>query len=470
MKIKTRFAPSPTGFLHVGGARTALYAWLFAKAQTGDFVLRIEDTDLERSTQAAKDAILEGMRWLGLDWQAGPYYQTQRMERYQHYIEQLVAAGHVYRCYCSHERLDAMREQQKQQGQKPRYDGHCLTHTDHAPDASYVLRFKTPRTGSVVFHDHVRGRVEIANSELDDLIIARSDGSPTYNFCVVIDDWEMEITHVIRGEDHLNNTPRQIHILQALQAPIPEYAHVAMILGDDGTKLSKRHGAVSVMQYRDDGYLPDALLNYLVRLGWSNGDQEIFSRAQMQTLFSLDAINKAASAFNTDKLNWLNHHYIKSLPAAEVAQHLQWHVDQLGLDTSQGPALADVVQVLAERHDNLKSMAAACGYFYQCYDEFEATAAKKHLRPVAKEPLSLVQQQLQQIQDWQPETIAAAISATTEALQIGLGKVGMPLRVAVTGGGQSPALEHTLFLIGQAETVQRIDKALKFIAIREKEA
>lgn len=470
MKIKTRFAPSPTGFLHVGGARTALYAWLFAKAQTGDFVLRIEDTDLERSTQAAKDAILEGMRWLGLDWQAGPYYQTQRMERYQHYIEQLVAAGHVYRCYCSHERLDAMREQQKQLGQKPRYDGHCLTHTDHASDASYVLRFKTPRTGSVVFQDHVRGRVEIANSELDDLIIARSDGSPTYNFCVVIDDWEMEITHVIRGEDHLNNTPRQINILQALQAPIPEYAHVAMILGDDGTKLSKRHGAVSVMQYRDDGYLPDALLNYLVRLGWSHGDQEIFSRAQMQTLFSLDAINKAASAFNSDKLNWLNHHYIKSLPAAEVAQHLQWHVDQLGLDTAQGPALADVVQVLAERHDNLKSMAAACGYFYQCYDEFEAAAAKKHLRPVAKEPLSFVQQQLQQIQDWQPETIAAAISATTEALQIGLGKVGMPLRVAVTGGGQSPALEHTLFLIGQAETVQRIDRALKFIAIREKEA
>ena len=327
MKIKTRFAPSPTGYLHVGGARTALYSWLFSRHLGGEFVLRIEDTDLERSTQEAIDAIMDGMNWLNLDWDEGPYFQTKRFDRYNAVIDQMLDAGTAYRCYCSKERLEALREAQMANGEKPRYDGHCRdSQCTHGADEPSVVRFRNPQEGSVIFDDKIRGPIEFSNQELDDLIIRRTDGSPTYNFCVVIDDWDMEITHVIRGEDHINNTPRQINILKALGAPVPEYAHVSMILGDDGKKLSKRHGAVGVMQYRDDGYLPEALLNYLVRLGWSHGDQEIFSIEEMTQLFTLDAVSKSASAFNTEKLQWLNHHYINSLPPEQVAVHLSWHV------------------------------------------------------------------------------------------------------------------------------------------------
>ncbi len=359
MTVKTRFAPSPTGYLHVGGARTALYSWLFAQHMQGEFVLRIEDTDLERSTQEAIDAIMDGMNWLGLKWDEGPYYQTKRFDRYKELVAQLQAEDKAYKCYCSTERLEKMREEQMANGEKPRYDGRCR-HLAEAPagDVPFVIRFKNPEDGSVSFEDHVRGHVEFQNKELDDLIIQRSDGSPTYNFCVVVDDWDMGITHVVRGEDHVNNTPRQINILKALGAPIPEYAHVSMILGDDGKKLSKRHGAVSVMQYRDEGYLPEALLNYLVRLGWSHGDQEVFSMEEMIKLFSLDAINKAASAFNTDKLNWLNNHYIRSLDPQYVAQHLAWHMADQGIDTSKGPALAEVIKALGERVNTLKELAA----------------------------------------------------------------------------------------------------------------
>jgi glutamyl-tRNA synthetase len=325
MKVKTRFAPSPTGLLHIGGARTALYSWLFAKSQGGEFVLRIEDTDTERSTQAAIDAIMEGMTWLGFDWDEGPYYQTKRFDRYNQLIDQLLAEGKAYKCYCSKERLETLREGQMANGEKPRYDGRCRdSHEHHADDEPYVVRFRNPQEGSVVFDDHVRGRIEFANTELDDLIIRRTDGVPTYNFCVVVDDWDMQITQVVRGEDHINNTPRQINIYHALGAPVPEFAHVSMILGDDGAKLSKRHGAVGVMQYRDDGYLPEAVLNYLVRLGWSHGDQEIFSREEMIKLFSLDNISKSASAFNTEKLKWLNNHYIRTMDPVYVASHLEW--------------------------------------------------------------------------------------------------------------------------------------------------
>lgn len=327
MTTKTRFAPSPTGFLHVGGARTALYSWLQARANNGEFVLRIEDTDIERSTQAACDAILEGMNWLGLTWDEGPYYQTKRFDRYNEIIAQMLEKGTAYKCYCSRERIDALRESQAANGEAQKYDGCCRDLPARETDEPFVVRFKNPIGGSVVFDDHVRGRIEFSNDALDDLIIARTDGVPTYNFCVVVDDWDMGITCVVRGEDHINNTPRQINILKALGAPIPEYAHVSMILGDDGAKLSKRHGAVSVMQYRDDGYLPEALLNYLVRLGWSHGDQEIFSLEEMKQFFKLSDINKAASAFNTDKLVWLNQHYIKSLDPEYVATHLQWHMD-----------------------------------------------------------------------------------------------------------------------------------------------
>ncbi|WP_116473846.1 glutamate--tRNA ligase [Zobellella maritima] len=467
MTVKTRFAPSPTGFLHVGGARTALYSWLYARHQQGEFVLRIEDTDLERSTQEAIDAILEGMNWLGLSWDEGPYYQTRRFDRYNALIDQLLAEGKAYKCYCSKERLEALREQQMAAGEKPRYDGTCRHgNTEHATDVPCVVRFKNPEEGSVVFDDHVRGRIEIANRELDDLIIRRTDGAPTYNFCVVVDDWDMEITHVVRGEDHINNTPRQINIYRALGAPVPEFAHVSMILGDDGAKLSKRHGAVSVMQYRDDGYLPQALLNYLVRLGWSNGDQEIFSLEEMIELFSLDAISKSASAFNTDKLLWLNQHYIKTLPADEVAGHLVWHMNEQGIVFEQGPSLAEVVTLYAERCNTLKELAAQSRYLFEDFAEFEAAAAKKHLRPVAGEPLALVRAKLAELADWQAPAIHEAINAAAAELELGMGKVGMPLRVAVTGVGQSPAIDGVIALLSKERVLARIDMALAFIAER----
>lgn len=466
MTIKTRFAPSPTGYLHVGGARTALYSWLHARANKGEFVLRIEDTDLERSTQAAVDAILEGMEWLGLNWDEGPYYQTKRFDRYNEVIAKLLEEGKAYKCYCSKERLEALREGQAAKGERQKYDGCCRDAAPRDTDKPYVIRFKMPQDGSVVFDDHVRGRIEIANEELDDLIIARSDGTPTYNFCVVVDDWDMGITCVIRGEDHINNTPKQINILKALGAPIPEYAHVAMILGDDGAKLSKRHGAVSVMQYRDDGYLPEALLNYLVRLGWSHGDQEIFSLDEMVQYFKLDDINKSASAFNTEKLQWLNQHYIKTLDPEYVAGYLQWHMQDQQIDTSNGPALSAVVTALAERSKTLKEMAEHSRYFYEDFAEFEETAAKKHLRGVAMEPLKLVQQKLAALPEWTQEAVHQAIEETAAELEVGMGKVGMPLRVAVTGVGQSPSLDITLFLIGKARCEQRISKAVEFVAAR----
>lgn len=466
MTVVTRFAPSPTGYLHVGGARTALYSWLVAKAAGGKFVLRIEDTDRERSTQPAIDAILEGMEWLGLNWDEGPYYQTKRFDRYNHYIDKLLAEDKAYKCYCSTERLEKMRDEQMANGEKPRYDGHCRDNPNVSGD-KFVVRFRNPQEGSVKFDDHIRGHIEFANTELDDLIIARSDGTPTYNFCVVIDDWEMNITHVVRGEDHINNTPRQINILQALGAPVPEYAHVSMILGDDGKKLSKRHGAVSVMQYRDDGYLPAAVLNYLVRLGWSHGDQEIFSVDEMIKLFSLDDVNKAASAFNTEKLNWLNQHYMKSLPVEQVVPYLQWHFTDQAIDVSQGPALEKLIPLMADRVKTLKEMAAQSRYFYDEYEAFDADAAKKHLRPVAREALEAVQDRLASLNTWNAESIQAAIHQTAEDLGVGMGKVGMPLRVAVTGSGNSPSLDVTLELIPQEQVVGRIARAISYIIERE---
>ncbi|MFP2423800.1 glutamate--tRNA ligase [Pseudescherichia vulneris] len=468
MKIKTRFAPSPTGYLHVGGARTALYSWLFARNHGGEFVLRIEDTDLERSTPEAIEAIMDGMNWLSLEWDEGPYFQTKRFDRYNAVIDDMLVAGTAYKCYCSKERLEALREEQMANGEKPRYDGRCRHgHEHHAADEPCVVRFANPQDGSVIFDDQIRGPIEFSNQELDDLIIRRTDGSPTYNFCVVVDDWDMEITHVIRGEDHINNTPRQINILKALNAPVPVYAHVSMINGDDGKKLSKRHGAVSVMQYRDDGYLPEALLNYLVRLGWSSGDQEIFTREEMISLFSLNAVSKSASAFNTEKLQWLNHHYINTLAPEYVATHLQWHIEQENIDTRNGPQLSELVKLLGERCKTLKEMAASCRYFYEEFDEFDADAAKKHLRPVARQPLEVVRDKLNTITDWTAENVHHAIQATADELEVGMGKVGMPLRVAVTGAGQSPGLDVTVHAIGKSRSVVRINKALAFIAERE---
>lgn len=468
MKIKTRFAPSPTGYLHVGGARTALYSWLFARNHGGEFVLRIEDTDLERSTPEAIEAIMDGMNWLSLEWDEGPYFQTKRFDRYNAAIDEMLVAGTAYKCYCSKERLEALREEQMANGEKPRYDGRCRHgHEHHADNEPCVVRFANPQDGFVIFDDQIRGPIEFSNQELDDLIIRRTDGSPTYNFCVVVDDWDMEITHVIRGEDHINNTPRQINILKALNAPVPVYAHVSMINGDDGKKLSKRHGAVSVMQYRDDGYLPEALLNYLVRLGWSSGDQEIFTREEMIKLFSLGAVSKSASAFNTEKLQWLNHHYINSMAPEYVATHLQWHIEQEKIDTRTGPQLSELVTLLGERCKTLKEMAASCHYFYEEFDAFDADAAKKHLRPVARQPLEVVRDKLEAITEWTAENVHHAIQATADELEVGMGKVGMPLRVAVTGAGQSPGLDVTVHAIGKSRSVARINKALAFIAERE---
>ncbi|WP_263070417.1 glutamate--tRNA ligase [Enterobacter huaxiensis] len=468
MKIKTRFAPSPTGYLHVGGARTALYSWLFARHNKGEFVLRIEDTDLERSTPEAIEAIMDGMNWLNLEWDEGPYFQTKRFDRYNAVIDEMLVAGTAYKCYCSKERLDALREEQMANGEKPRYDGRCRhDHSEHAADEPCVVRFANPQDGSVIFDDQIRGPIEFSNQELDDLIIRRTDGSPTYNFCVVVDDWDMEITYVIRGEDHINNTPRQINILKALNAPVPVYAHVSMINGDDGKKLSKRHGAVSVMQYRDDGYLPEALLNYLVRLGWAHGDQEIFSREEMIDLFALSSVSKSASAFNTDKLLWLNHHYINTMQPEYVATYLQWHIEQANIDTRTGPELAELVKLLGERCKTLKEIAENCRYFYEEFDEFDADAAKKHLRPVARQPLEVVRDKLAALTDWTAENVHHAIQATADELEVGMGKVGMPLRVAVTGAGQSPGLDVTVHAIGRSRSVARINKALDFIAARE---
>ncbi|MFU2080055.1 glutamate--tRNA ligase [Avibacterium endocarditidis] len=463
VKVRTRFAPSPTGYLHVGGARTALYSWLFAKHNQGEFVLRIEDTDLERSTPEATQAILEGMEWLNLAWDHGPYYQTKRFDRYNQVIDQMLEQGLAYRCYCSKERLENLRNEQEKNKEKPRYDGYCLHHAPENPDAPHVVRFKNPQEGSVVFDDAVRGRIEISNSELDDLIIRRTDGSPTYNFCVVIDDWDMGITHVVRGEDHINNTPRQINILKALNAPIPTYAHVSMILGDDGQKLSKRHGAVSVMQYRDDGFLPEALLNYLVRLGWGHGDQEIFSVEEMIKLFELTQVSKSASAFNTEKLLWLNHHYIRELPPEYVAKHLAWHYQHQGIDTSNGPALSEIVVMLGERCKTLKEMAAASRYFFEDFDHFDESAVKKHFKSGAVEALEKVKEKLTALSQWTAEPIHQAIEQTAEELGVGMGKVGMPLRVAVTGTGQSPSMDVTLVGIGRDRSLARIQKAIDFI-------
>ena len=467
MSVVTRFAPSPTGYLHVGGARTALYSWLYAKSQGGEFVLRIEDTDIERSTEEAKQAILDGMQWLGLSWDKGPYLQTERFDRYKELINQLLDEGKAYKCFMTSEELDQIREEQKARGEKPRYPGTWRDRTDHPKDEPYAIRFKNPLEGTVVIHDHIRGKIEISNTELDDLVIQRSDGTPTYNFCVVVDDWDMGITHVVRGEDHINNTPRQINILEALGAPVPYYAHVSMILGDDGKKLSKRHGAVSVMQYRDDGFLPQAVLNYLVRLGWAHGDQEIFSLSEMIEHFSLDAIGQSASAFNTEKLIWLNQHYMKTMPVSEVATFAKWHFAEQGIDLSGGPTLENVVAIQADRVKTLKEMAQISRYFYEDFSEFDEKAAKKHLRPVAKDPLLAVKAKLMAIDSWTPENIQAAINDTAEELEVGMGKIGMPLRVAVTGGGNSPSLDVTLNLLSKHKVEQRIDKAVTFISNRE---
>ena len=466
MTVRTRFAPSPTGYLHVGGARTALFSWLYAKKTNGQFVLRIEDTDRERSTDESVQAIFDGMEWLGLAHDEGPFFQTDRFPRYLEIIQQLLDQGDAYHCYCSAEEVEAMREEQRANKQKPRYNGRCRHRTEAIEGVKPVVRFKNPEQGEVVFDDLVRGTIAISNTELDDLIIARSDGTPTYNLTVVVDDLDMNMTHIIRGDDHINNTPRQINIMNALGAKAPQFAHVPMILGDDGARLSKRHGAVSVMQYRDEGFLPEALLNYLVRLGWSHGDQELFSREEMIDLFDIKDVNRTASAFNTEKLLWINQQYIMNSEPERLVQPLADQLKTLGCDVEAGPDLLEIVKTQQERAKTLKEMAEKSLMFYQNYDEFDEKAAKKNLKAAALEPLEMMLAKFEQLNDWTKEPLHQVILITAEALELKLGKVAQPLRVALSGTSVSPALDATLFLLGKETSLKNIKKAIEFIKVK----
>ncbi len=463
--IKTRFAPSPTGVLHLGGARTALFCWLYTKKMNGSFVLRIEDTDLERSTPESVDAILDGMSWLGLDYDEGPYYQTKRFDRYHEIIDQLIEQGDAYYCECSKQRLETLRESQMAAKQKPRYDG-CCRDLGLQPDPAKtgVVRFRNPAQGVVSFNDHVKGRIDVNNSELDDLIIKRSDGSPTYNLSVVVDDMDMNISHVLRGDDHVNNTPRQINILRALKAPVPEYAHVPMILGDDGKRLSKRHGAVGVMEYFEAGYLPQALLNYLVRLGWSHGDQEIFSLQEMIDLFSLDALNRAPSSFNTEKLNWINQQYLMSLPLAEIVALVRQRLERLELDHDPDFDLATIVDLYRQRVVTINELVDSIGYCFQEFEHYDDKAANKVLKAPALEPLQRALRLFSGLESWDAASIHAVIETITEELEVGMGKVGQPLRVAVTGGSFSPPIDQTIELLGKPRSIARIQRAIDYIS------
>ena len=463
--IRTRFAPSPTGVLHVGGARTALFCWLFSKKMGGKFVLRIEDTDLERSTPESVQAILDGMSWLGLDYDEGPFYQTRRFDRYNEVIEQLIEQGDAYYCECSKQRLDQLREAQMSARQKPRYDG-CCRDLGLAPEPgkSMVVRFRNPQDGVISFDDHVKGEIRVSNAELDDLIIRRSDGSPTYNLSVVVDDMDMNITHVLRGDDHVNNTPRQINILRALGAAVPEFAHVPMILGDDGKRLSKRHGAVGVMEYFDAGYLPQAMLNYLVRLGWSHGDQEIFSEQEMIDKFSLDALNRSPSSFNTEKLNWINQQYLMSLPLEQIVELVYQRLDRLGIGHDPGLDLHSIVDLYRQRVVTINQLVDSIAFCFQDFESYDEKAAGRALKAPALEPLQRARILFEALESWDAASIHDVIQRITEELEIGMGKIGQPLRVAVTGGSFSPPIDQTLELLGRERSVARIDRAIDYIS------
>jgi glutamyl-tRNA synthetase len=466
MSVVTRFAPSPTGLLHIGGVRTALFSWLYARHHHGKFILRIEDTDRERSTDEAVRVILEGMRWLGLDADEGPYYQTQRYDRYRTVLGQMLERGEAYRCYCSKEELEAMRAQQLARKQKPRYDGRCRERSEPRAGVEPAIRYKNPLAGTVVVDDQVHGRVVFENAELDDLIIARSDGNPTYNFCVVVDDMDMGITHVIRGDDHLNNTPRQMNMLRSLGATPPVYAHVPMILGPDGAKLSKRHGAVSVLQYQQEGYLPDALLNYLVRLGWSYGDKEVFSRAEMIAAFDIKDVNKAASAFNPDKLLWLNQQHMMRAPLSLLVPALRAQLATLGVAASDDRLLEGVVNAQRERAKTLLEMARNSLFFFQDFDSFEDQAARKHLTAQSAPLLRALLEGFEALGQWNAAAINEVINAVALRHGLGLGRVAQPLRVAVTGGAISPPIDITVALLGPDKVRERIGRALA-IAVPE---
>jgi glutamyl-tRNA synthetase len=467
MTVRTRFAPSPTGYLHIGGVRTALFAWLYARHHKGEFILRVEDTDRERSSREAVDVIIEGMAWLGLGHDEGPVYQTARFDRYYSVIQQLLNEDKAYHCYCSREELDTMRAEAMARGEKPKYNGKCRHRQAPAPEnATPVVRFKNPTEGAVVVNDLIQGEVIFQNQELDDLIIARSDGSPTYNLTVVVDDMDMGITHVMRGDDHLNNTPRQINMFKALGADLPEFGHIPMILGPDGKKLSKRHGTVSVLQYRNEGYLPEALLNYLVRLGWSHGDQEIFSMEEMIQLFDIKDVNKAASAINPDKLSWLNQHYIKTGEPSYLSALASAYLTDAGLSLGEGPEVEQLIEVQKERVKTMTELVEQSRYFYEDFSDFDEKAAKKNLRPVVLEPMEKLRKMLADLTEWNKESLHDTLEKVASEFDMKLGKIAQPLRVAVTGGAVSPSIDDTVNLIGKERCLERLEKALLYIKQR----
>ncbi|MDP1537893.1 MAG: glutamate--tRNA ligase [Burkholderiales bacterium] len=462
--VRTRFAPSPTGYLHIGGARTALFCWAYAKQHGGTFILRVEDTDRERSTAQSTQAILDGMRWLGLDYE-GPYFQMQRLERYRNAAEQLIRDGHAYHCYATREEIDALREAQRARGEKPRYDGRWRPENAQRlglkPPAGAlpVVRFRNPDAGEVAFNDLVKGPITVANAELDDLVIIRADGIPTYNFGVVIDDIDMNITHVVRGDDHVNNTPRQINIYRALGASLPLFAHLPMILGADGERLSKRHGAVSVMQYHEDGYLPEALNNYLARLGWSHGDAEKFSMQQLVEWFDLAHVSRSPARFDPEKLGWLNQQYLKETDDARLAGLMVPFLERDGCDVAAGPAPQRVAALLKERVNTVEELADAAVYFYR---RLEPTAELRdaHYAAAAKPALTDFRRQLETV-EWRREAIGAVLKAVLAQYQLKMPKIAMPLRVMVTGEPQSPSIDATLELLGREEVLARMAQELR---------
>ena len=465
-ELRVRFAPSPTGYLHVGGARTALFNWLLARHQGGTFILRIEDTDVERSTQESVDAILEGMKWLGLDWDEGPFFQSDYFPLYKEYVQKLVDAGKAYKCCCSAEELDAKRNLAMAEGRKPKYDGTCRDRDVQPEGQPYVIRFRAPQEGATSFDDLIKGTITFPNEELDDLIIQRTDGTPTYNFCVVIDDATMRITTVIRGDDHVNNTPRQVQLYEALGFPVPQFAHVPMILGADKARLSKRHGATSVISYRDMGYLPEALLNYLVRLGWSNGDDEIFSLEEMIQKFDISNVGRSASVFNTEKLNWLNAHYIKSSDPERLAALLLPHLSAREVSTLNGPDLAAVVKTLQERAQTLEEMAERALFYYCAPTGYDEAALAKFDRDLLLAVFAAVTAKLSSSSATDVATIDALFKEVCSVNSWKMGQVGQPVRIALSGGTQAPGIGEIVVTLGAVETVRRIVAAREFVAGR----
>jgi glutamyl-tRNA synthetase len=471
LRVRTRFAPSPTGYLHLGGARTALYSWAFAKHHQGDFILRIEDTDLERSTPEAVQAILDGMHWLNLDYDEGPFYQMQRMPRYKAVIATMLKQGHAYLCYCSTDEVEAMRQTQRARGEKPRYDGTWRpepgkTLPTPPNGVSPVVRFRNPKDGEVTWNDMIKGPITINNQELDDLIIARPDGTPTYNFCVVVDDWDMNITHVIRGDDHINNTPRQINILRALGGELPIYGHLPMILGPDGEKLSKRHGAVSVMLYEEAGFLPEAMINYLARLGWSHGDDELFSRENLVQWFDGGHLSKSAAQFDPEKLAWVNAHYLKQLPMDTLVVEVSKRLERMGLHLHTGPELQNVIALVLERANTLVALAQEAALFYRPLANptpETLTALSTMIDPTIKNALENFSQQAIAL-DWHKENLSALMKTILKTHELKMPKLAMPLRLLLTGQSQTPSIDAVMALFGKSTTLERLQIGLSALA------